>query len=71
MGTGDLQYYRRRAEEELLAARTTSCAYARDVHLDLAERYSAKLRLMEALAGDASSAEPRQEAAAVRRTALG
>lgn len=52
MGIADLDYYRRRVAEESLAAKTTSCAHARDVHLDLAERYSAKLRLIAALSVD-------------------
>ena len=76
MGIGDLDYYRRRVGAELLAAKTTSCAHARDVHLDLAERYSAKLRLIEALSVDvprspaeAAPARPLVPQAA-RRTAL-
>lgn len=52
MGIRDLDYYRRRVGEESLAAKTASCVDARDVHLDLAERYSAKLRLIEALSVD-------------------
>ncbi len=67
----DRDYYRWRFAQESAAAERASCDYARDVHLDLAARYSAKLRLIEALASDAPFSEPRHEPAPVRRTALG
>jgi len=45
----DRDYYRRRVEQEMAAARSSACAFARSVHLDLAERYTTKLRLIEAV----------------------
>lgn len=65
----DQAYYQRRVAEETAAAQIASCAYARDVHLDLAARYSAKLQLIEA--AFASLSDPQLEIARVYRTASG
>lgn len=40
----DNDYYQRRLAEETAAARTTRCPLAREVHVDLAELYRARLR---------------------------
>jgi hypothetical protein len=66
-----MDYYRRRIEQELAAAQTTRCAFARDVHRDLAERYVAKLRLIEALDAEAFFVEPKPLLAPARRSACG
>lgn len=58
MGIRDQDYYRRRIAEEQSAAQQAASDDARAVHVDLAERYSDKLRLMEALSGDGGFAEP-------------
>jgi hypothetical protein len=71
VGNRDQDYYRKRLEQESAAAQNSRCAYARDVHLDLATRYSEKLRLMEALSSETSLSEPRLKVAPVRRTAFG
>jgi hypothetical protein len=71
VGIRDQDYYRRRLAQESAAAQNASSACARDVHLDLAARYSAKLKLIQALSADAPVSEPRLEAAPARRTALG
>ena len=63
MRAGDKQYYRRRLTQEFAAAQNASCDVARAVHLELAERYSAKLRLIEALSARAAYAEPQHAAA--------
>ena len=68
MGSSDRDYYLRRVAQESAAAERASSAYAREVHLDLAARYSAKLRLIEALSNDGSFSEPRQEQAPARRS---
>ena len=70
MDSKDRDYYRRRVAQENAAAESTSCAHARLVHADLAERYSAKLRLAEALATESSISEPRLEATPARRRVL-
>ena len=52
MRVGDQQYFSRRLAEETAAAGSTACLHARRVHLELAEHYAGKLRLIEALAAD-------------------
>lgn len=52
MGNGDSDFYQRRIAQESEAARNATCADARDVHHALAERYAAKLRLIEVLSTD-------------------
>ena len=69
MTIGDREYYRRRAEQESVAAEDATTASAREVHLDLAERYSAKLQLIDALSARSTMEEPRLEPAPVRRGA--
>lgn len=49
MNSADQEYYRRRIEKESTAAEATHCDIARAAHLELAERYSAKLRLFETM----------------------
>lgn len=48
----DRDYYRRRMAQEKAAAINSSCPQSRDVHLDLTDRYSAKLRLIDAVFGN-------------------
>jgi hypothetical protein len=43
-------YYRQRVAQECAAAEISLRARAREVHLELAELYSEKLRLMDTLA---------------------
>ena len=69
MGHKDRDYYRRRVAQETAAAQCSSCDHARAVHRDLAERYSAKLRLAEALTSETSFEEPQNLAA--RGTRIG
>ncbi len=57
MAIRDQDYYRRRIAEERAAAQYASSDYAREAHLDLADRYSDKLRLMEDLSSDSAFAE--------------
>lgn len=59
----DREYYRRRVEQETAAAESAPSGQVRDVHLDLAERYSAKLHLVEAVLTERpfSRAEPAPE----------
>ena len=61
MTLGDRQYFERRLAEESAAAGSTACPHARDVHLQLAELYSDRLRLIEALAAQTAS-EPSLDA---------
>lgn len=58
MGLGDSGYYRRRIEQEYAAAENATCMDARGLHLDLAERYAAKLRLIGALSMDTPNSVP-------------
>lgn len=44
MSERDLDYYRRREQEERLRAERSDDVPARRVHLEMAERYSAMLR---------------------------
>jgi len=44
MGNLDLEYYRRRERQERERAARADDTTARRVHLEMAERYSAKLR---------------------------
>ncbi len=67
MGIRDQDYHRRRIAEERAAAQHATSDYAREVHQDLAERYSDKLRLMETLSGDSGFAEPQPVIAPVLR----
>lgn len=46
---GDQKYYSRRVREEVSAAEAASCPKARQIHLQLAELYSARLKLVEAI----------------------
>ena len=45
----DRDYYQRRVEQELTAAADATCDAARDIHLDLVDRYSARLALTRAI----------------------
>lgn len=49
MLSGDRKYYSRRVREEASAAEAASCPKARQAHLQLAELYSARLNLVEAI----------------------
>lgn len=46
---GDRKYFSRRVREETSAAEAASCPEARQAHLELAELYSARLNLVEAI----------------------
>lgn len=46
----DREYFSRRVREEVSASEAASCPKARQVHLDLADLYSARLNLVEAIA---------------------
>ena len=49
MTTRDFEYYRRREQQERLHAERTEDTTARRVHLEMANRYSAKLREIDSL----------------------
>ena len=57
----DSDYFRRRADEEMAAAERASDPRARQIHIDLAERYADAAR---ALDGTAESGDPHPAPAA-------
>ena len=49
MLSAERNYYRRRAEQEASAAERASTPQAQHAHRELAERYAAKLQLLESI----------------------
>ena len=54
----DRSYYRRRIDQERSAADSADCGRARAVHLEMLERYSARLRLLDRVSAFEPHATP-------------